>query len=63
MVRAGKATALPKFSIFFNPISIRGTDYAQPLGLPHLNFFVITPLVKTDQFEQFFIRKDCTKIP
>jgi hypothetical protein len=25
-------------------ISIRGADYAQPLALPHLDFFMITPM-------------------
>jgi len=46
--KAGKAAALPKFS---NTLTLsqwgEGADYAQPLALPHLIFFGITPLTLT----------------
>ena len=43
-----QARQLPylNFQIRYYPISIRESDYAQPLALPHLNFFVITPLIE-----------------
>ena len=48
MVRqAGKAAALPKFSDTLTPSQSEGADladYALPLALPHLIFFVIMPL-------------------
>ena len=42
--KAGKAAALPKFSDTLTLSQSGGADYAQPLDLPHLKFFVITPL-------------------
>ena len=42
--KAGKAAALPKFSDMLTLSQSWGADYAQPLTLPHLKFFVITPL-------------------
>ena len=43
--KAGKAAALPKFSDMFTLTQLGGgADYAQPLALPHLKFFMITPL-------------------
>ena len=42
--KAGKAAALPKFSDTLTLSQSEGADYAQPLALPHLKFFVIMPL-------------------
>ena len=43
--KAGKAPALSKF-LDMSTLSQSGrADYAQPLALPHLKYFVITPLV------------------
>ena len=42
--KAGKAAALPKFSYMLTLSKSRGADYAQPLALPHLKFFLITLL-------------------
>ena len=35
---------------YIDPIR-EGADYGQPLALPHLNFFVITPLGDVEKFE------------
>ena len=44
--KAGKAVALPKFSDTLTLSQLGGgADYAQPLALPHLKCFVITPLI------------------
>jgi hypothetical protein len=37
-----KAAALPKFSDMLTLSESEGADYAQPLALPHLKFFIIT---------------------
>jgi hypothetical protein len=42
----GKAATLTKFSDALTLSQPWGTDYAQPLALPHLKYFVITPLGK-----------------
>ena len=42
--KAGKAAALPKYLDTLTLSQPRGADYAQPLALPHLKTFVITPL-------------------
>jgi hypothetical protein len=42
--KAGKATALPKFSNVLILSQSKGADYTQPLALPHLKLFVNTPL-------------------
>ena len=39
-----KAVALPKFSDTLTLSQLGEADYAQPLALPHLIFFMITPL-------------------
>ena len=41
---AGKAAALLKFSDTLTLSQPGWADYDQPLALPHLKFFVITPL-------------------
>ena len=41
-----KAAALPKFSDMLTLSESEGADYAQPLALPHLKFFIITWSVK-----------------
>ena len=53
--KAGKAAALQIFFIYVNPISIKGADYAQPLALPHLKNFVITPLKITACSSHIFL--------
>ena len=42
--KAGKAAALPKFSDTLTLSQSGEANYAQPLALPHLKFFVITLL-------------------
>ena len=42
--KAGKAAALPKYLDTLTLSQPRGAYYAQPLALPHLKTFVITPL-------------------
>jgi hypothetical protein len=46
--KIGKAASLHKFSGTLNLSQSRGACYAQPLALPHLTFFVITPLKEID---------------
>ena len=43
--KVGKAAALPKFSDTLTLSQSEGADYDQPLPLPHLKIFVITPLI------------------
>ena len=50
--KTGKAAALPKFSDMLTLSQSGGANYAQPLALPHLKFFVITPL-------QFMKERNC----
>jgi hypothetical protein len=42
-----QARALHKFSDMLTLSQSGGADYAQPLALPHLKCFVITPLIKS----------------
>ena len=44
--KAGKTAALPKFSDMLTLSQSGGADCTQPLALPHLKIFVITPLRK-----------------
>ena len=60
--KAGKAAALPKFSAMlsprvFNPISIKGADYAHPLALSHLKIVMITPALIEVNVQDCFILK------
>ena len=50
--KTGKGSYLASIFWYIDPISIREVaDYGQPLALPHLNFFVITPLGDVEKFE------------
>ena len=51
--KVGKAATLSKFSDTLTLFQTGGADYAQPLALPHLNFFVIMPLQLGDFVKTF----------
>ena len=53
-VKGGNAAALPKFSDMLNISQSGGADYAHPLALPHLNFFLITPVSLTFRYPKTF---------